>query len=269
MAGLDHVQPGDLITSALLNTIIDALVKLDEKITKCCEAIDSLPKKPGETKPVEDETRRMVIDRIVLSDASPGDTVTISGRFVPDLIRNRVSIGGKEAKVATVTETEIDVVVPTFGFRKRTPVDVVVGDPAGVHATSRMTVGSPEKALKTGVALVNVTPAGALTPGTKYTLGFIVASTGKDNLTVAVLSIDPRTGKRRGELTGKEFSFASKTTQKFEVPFQMPKQGAVLEVTLTKGDTVITSESYPFVVAQEPPVSGSEDVFDTVVPDGR
>jgi IPT/TIG domain len=270
MAGLDHVQPGDLITSALLNAIIDALVKLDEKITKCCEAIDTLPKEPADTTPGEtrpdEETSKMVIERIVPFDASPGDTVTITGAgFISDKTQTRVSIGGKLAKITgNVTTTQIEVVVPTFGFRKRSKVDVVVGDPTGVHATSEMTVGPLDKALKTGVALLDVTPAGTLTAGLKYIVEFIVGSTAKDNLKVTVVSLDPKSGKRTAQLASREFSFATKTTQKFEVAFALPKQGCVIEVSLSKGDKVVTSESYSFVAGQEPPVDINQDVFGAI-----
>jgi hypothetical protein len=264
---LEHVQPGDLITSQLINDIIDALGKLDAKITKCCEGKDTTPTSPPQTSPPQTpppdgQKPNPVIERVVPGDASPNDTVTIHGRgFGSKSSGLQVSIAGKAAKVGNVTDTSIDVVVPTLGFRERAKVDVVVTLDDRFEARGTMTVGPASGTRKTGIALVKVGPEGKLVAGRKYRLTFSVTSTGKDNLT-AIASAIGANGKKAA-LVSTEFSFVSQPTQTLEAVYPMPKAGGVVEVDLVKGSSelvragelvVVTSQSYTFVVGEDPPL---------------
>jgi IPT/TIG domain len=274
---LEHVQPGDLITSQLINDIIDALGKLDAKITKCCQEKDTTPTSPPQTPPPvtsppqttppdttppDGQKPKLVIDRVVPGDASPNDTVTIIGRgFGSKASGIQVTIGAKAVtKFGKVTDESIEVVVPTLGFRERARVDVVVTLDDRSEAKGTMTVGPRQGELKTGIALLKVAPTGKLVAGTNYTLEFIAGSTGKDNLAVEVALINAK-GQKTGRLVKKEFSFAAQTTQKFEVPLAMPKKAAVMEVDLLNEKTVVASESFTFTEGQDPPVNTDGEVF--------
>lgn len=137
MPQLSTVQPGDLITSQLMNDIINALNaleaqlnQLDAEVKKCCEEIDKRPT----------ERAKVFIDHVEPAKAAFGETVTIvGGGFVPHESKNSVAIGKEPVtKFGKVTESSIEVVVP-LEVKKAATVRVVVKNDDG-DAEGKMTV---------------------------------------------------------------------------------------------------------------------------------
>jgi hypothetical protein len=122
MALLDHVHPGDLITSQLLNEIIDRLNALQAQVDKCCADVvkpgtgpEPEPEpEPGEP-PVEPEPR----GKLQIFDTDPketevGGTVVVHGTgFIPKAGRNLVTLNKERVEqVLEETEKNIAFIVP-------------------------------------------------------------------------------------------------------------------------------------------------------------
>jgi len=93
-----HVQPGDLISSTLMNQVIDELVALRQ-------LVDAL----------QVVTTNVAITSITgPNPLHPGDPITINGRgFVVPASLNSVTIGGLAAPDPSGTSTQLTTVVPT------------------------------------------------------------------------------------------------------------------------------------------------------------
>jgi len=112
MPPIERVHPGDLITSQLLNDIIDRLNALQVKVDKCCEDLEKEPEPaPGEP-PRDEEPTKLTVIGVAPDAAEVGDTVTVSGTgFIRGA--NKITIG--KAEVTNITRespTRIDLVVP-------------------------------------------------------------------------------------------------------------------------------------------------------------
>jgi hypothetical protein len=121
------VQPGDLITSELINAIIDALGGLDAKITKCCEEHKEPEPKPEEPK------EKVFIEEVLPANAIFEEMVNIiGGGFIPDAAGNEVTIGGAPVrKFGKVTKSLIQATVPVLKIKKQTQVAVLVENANG------------------------------------------------------------------------------------------------------------------------------------------
>lgn len=139
MAQIPHVQPGDIISSELINAIIDALGGLDKKITECCEEHAKEPQP-------EEPRGKIFIDDVVPDKAAYGDFIDIvGGGFIPDKRGNEVTIGGEKVlKFGNVTETLIEAMVPVLKYKKLTLTSVVVENTRNGRAKHRLSAG-PEK----------------------------------------------------------------------------------------------------------------------------
>lgn len=129
MADLEHVQPGDLITSQLINDIIDALRNLDAKIDKCCEEIKPTPT-PGKLFIGSIDPKEAAFDQLV---------DIIGGGFIPDEKGNVVVIGDQPVvKFGKITTSVIQAVVPRLDLEKSTKVSVIVANANGKVGASLM-----------------------------------------------------------------------------------------------------------------------------------
>jgi hypothetical protein len=231
---LEHVQPGDLLTSQLINAIIDALGQLDAKIDKCCE----------EMKP------KIFIDRIDPREQDSGQPVTIiGGGFLPDEIKDNVLIGGQPVTTFhEVTRSIIEAVVPPLPADRIKPeVEVIVRNSNG-HTSGTMAVPvvqRPSPVQK--VALVKLAPAGKVEAGLRYGMELLLVSKPPDKFELLVVM--------RMKTDGKTLLRTAITTGEIQkVEFEMPADPVTIETTLLKEQKAVDTQTYPFVVGESTPV---------------